>query len=59
VIWNFKDLRAREEAQKHSKKGKGTLNAPVLFPDSSIGIPKPISGRIGTEAEEGQTVIYR
>jgi hypothetical protein len=33
-MWNSKDLRAREGTQKHSKKGKGMLNVPTLFPDS-------------------------
>jgi hypothetical protein len=35
--------------QKHSKQGTGTLNVPALFPDSSVGIPKPTSGRIGAD----------
>jgi hypothetical protein len=49
MIWNFKDLREREGTQKHGKKGKGSRNVPVLFPDSSVGIPKPSRGRIGTD----------
>ena len=44
------DLRAREGTQKHVKTGKGTLNVPVLFPNSSVGTPKPSCGRIGTDA---------
>lgn len=49
-MWNFKDLQVREGTLERSKRGKGTVNVPTLFPDSSVGIPKPISGRIGTDA---------
>jgi len=49
LIWNFKDLRAHEGAQKCVKEQKGTPIVPALFPDSSVGIPKPMSGRIGTD----------
>jgi hypothetical protein len=44
----FQALVVREGTQKHIEKRKGTLNVPALFPDSSVGIPKPSVGRIGT-----------
>jgi hypothetical protein len=50
LIWNFKNLRAPEGTQNQGKKGKGTLNVPALFP-SKVGIAKPMSGRIGTDAK--------
>lgn len=50
MIWDFKDLRALEGTQKHSKNGKGTVSVPGLFLDWSVGIPKPSRGRIGTDA---------
>jgi hypothetical protein len=43
-------LQVREGTQNHRKKRIGTVNVPELFPDSSVGIPKPTSGRIGTDA---------
>ncbi len=48
-IWNFKGLRAREGTQECAKEQKGTLIVPAMFPDSCVGIPKPVSGRIGTD----------
>jgi hypothetical protein len=52
MIWNFKDLRAQEGTQKRAQEQKGTRIVPTLFPDSSVGIPKPMSGRIGTDAKQ-------
>jgi hypothetical protein len=45
----FQALAGTRGMQKHNKQGKGTLNVPALFPDSSVGIPKPTSGRIGAD----------
>jgi hypothetical protein len=45
----FQALAGTRGMQKHSKQGTGTLNVPALFPDSSVGIPKPTSGRIGAD----------
>jgi hypothetical protein len=38
-----KHLRTREGTQKRVKKGKGTLDVPVLFPDLGVGIPNHLA----------------
>jgi hypothetical protein len=55
-----KGLRAHERTEKRVKEQKGTLIVPALFPDSSVGIPKPMSGRFGTDVQElsrGRSVV--
>jgi hypothetical protein len=48
----FQGLTGAGRNEKRIEEQKGTLIVPELFPDSSVGIPKPTSGRIGTDAEQ-------